>query len=119
MRHRRADGVTKHDSADAAGFSEIEYDDWQLVVHAEGNGRGVHDLQLPLEDLQIRNAWVFGGRRGEHRIGGVDAVDLGALQDELGLDLHGAQRGGGNGLEIRVAAAGGEDDDAACVQVTG
>ena len=59
----------------------------------------------------LRRVWV------EHRIGGVDAVDLRALEDDVGLHLHGAQRGRGVGGEVGVAGAGGEDDDAALFEV--
>ena len=53
----------------------------------------------------------------EHRVGGVDAVDLGALEDHVGLHLHRAQRGGGVGREVGIAGAGGEDDHAALFEV--
>ncbi len=36
----------------------------------------------------------------------------------MSLDFHGAQRGRGVGREIRVASAGGENDDAAFFQMT-
>ena len=49
----------------------------------------------------------------DHRVGVVDAVDLGGLQDDVGLDFHRAQRRGGVGAEVRIAGAGAEDDDAA------
>ena len=57
-------------------------------------------------------------RRVRLRVGGVDAVDpvLGH-QDDLGVDLVRAQRGGRVGREERVAGAGGEDDDAALLEV--
>ena len=51
-----------------------------------------------LEHLQVgdrRRTCVAVGI--EHRVGGVDAVDLGGLQDDVGLDLHRAQRRGGVG----------------------
>ena len=52
-------------------------------------------------------------------VGGVDAVDarVGALQDHLGVDLGGPQRGGGVGGEERVAGAAGEDHDPALLEV--
>ena len=53
----------------------------------------------------------------EHRVGGVDAVDLGALEDHVRPHLHRAQRGGGVGREVGIAGAGGEDDDAPLFEV--
>jgi hypothetical protein len=49
--------------------------------------------------------------------GGVQAVDLGGLDHEIGADLDGAQRGGGVGGEEGVAGAGCEDHDAAFLEV--
>ena len=59
----------------------------------------------------------LGGVGVEHRIGGVDAVDLGALEDDVRLHLHRAERGGGVGREVGIAGAGGEDDDAPFFEV--
>ena len=53
----------------------------------------------------------------DHRVGRVDAVDLGALQDDVGLHLHRAQGGRGVGGEVGIAGAGGKDDDAALFEV--
>jgi hypothetical protein len=47
----------------------------------------------------------------------VDAVDLGGLEDDVGADLHRAQRRGGVGGEVGVAGARDEDDDAALLEV--
>ena len=52
-----------------------------------------------------------------HRVGVVDAVDLGALEDHLGLDLHGPQGGRGVGGEVRVAGPAGEDHHALLLHV--
>ena len=43
------------------------------------------------------------GLRVLDRIGGVDTVDLGRLEQDLGLDLHRPQRRGAVGGEVRVA----------------
>ena len=58
------------------------------------------------------------GLRVEHRVGGVDAVDLRALQQGLGVDLEGALGRARVGGEVRHAEPGGEDDDAALLEVT-
>ena len=75
------------DPSDVALAREVEHHDGELVVHAERDGRGVHHLQAPVEHLDVPDA------RQPHRglvlgrIGGVDAVHLGGLQDDLGPDL--------------------------------
>ena len=51
------------------------------------------------------------------RVAVVDALDLGGLEERLGVDLHRAQGRGGVGREVRVAGAGGEDDDAPLLEV--
>ena len=70
----------------------------------------------------IASMWVISGMNsalgssaGSARVDALDAV-LGH-QDDLGVDLGGAQRGGGVGREERVAGAGGEDHDAALLEV--
>jgi len=59
----------------------------------------------------------FGGFVVDLGVGGVDAVDRGGLEEDVGLDLHGAEAGGGVGREEGVAGAGGEDDDAVLLEV--
>src|SRR3989304_2341120 len=51
------------------------------------------------------------------RVGVVDTVHVGGLEDNLGIDLFGAQGGGGVSGEVGVAGAGGEDNHAALLQV--
>ena len=55
--------------------------------------------------------------RVRHRVLVVDAVDLGRLEQDLGVDLDGTQRGGGVGREVRVAGAGHEERDTALLEV--
>src|SRR5437763_12602910 len=68
-----ADGLAHDDAAKVARRAEIEHDDWQLVVHAQGNGRSVHDLETLLEDLQIGDFVEPRGGGVQHGIGGIDA----------------------------------------------
>ena len=59
---------------------------------------------------------MTGSRIGQ-RVIGIDAIDLGGLEQQLRFDLDGAQRGGGISGEKRVAGAGREDDHATLFQV--
>ena len=52
-----------------------------------------------------------------HRVGRVDAVDLGALEQGVAAQLRRAQRGGGVGREERVARAAGADHHPALLHV--
>ena len=116
-RHHGADGSPITTPLDVARRLEVEDENRQLVVHAERDRRGVHHLQALLQDLQVRDLLVAGRLRVLHRIGGVDAVDLGGLEDDLRLHFHGAQRRGGVGGEVGIAGARREHHDAALFEV--
>ena len=70
-----------------------------------------------LQHVDVGEFVELDGIRVRLGVGVVDAVDLGRLHDALGVDLERAQRGGRVGGEVRVARAGGEDDDAALLHV--
>src|SRR5919112_2883015 len=113
----RADRLAGDDADDVARRAHVEDDDGEVVVHAQGDGRGVHHLQLLLKYLAVGDAVVARRRRVFDRVGRVDAVHLRRLQDHVGLYLKRAQGRGRVGREIRVAGAGGEDDDAPLLYV--
>jgi hypothetical protein len=87
------------------------------VLHAHGEGGEVHHGELLLDRLGEAQALVAGGLGVLLRVGGVDAVDLGGLEDGLGAELDAAQAGAGVGGEERVAGAGDQDDDASLLEV--
>ena len=58
------------------------------------------------------------GLRVFHRVTVIDAVDLGGLEDDLGGDLVGAQRGSRVGGAVRVAGATAEDYHASFLEMT-
>src|ERR1035437_5257147 len=97
---------------------EVEDDDRKVVLAAERDRSGIHHPQAALQDLKVADGVEHGGVLHQHRIVGVDAIDLGGLQDGVCLDLHGAQRCGGIGGKVRVAGAAGEYHDPAFLQVT-
>ena len=110
-------GFAGDGALDVARRPQVEDDDRQPVVHAQRNRGRVHHLQALFEHLQVRDA-IEADRVGlEHRVGVVDAVDLRGLEDDLGLDLHRAQRRRRIGAEEGIAGAGAEDDDAALFEV--
>ena len=98
-------------------LEQVEHDDGHLVVHAEAEGRGVHDLELLLQRFEISDAGVAHGLGVFLRVAVVDAINLGGLKNDLGAHLVGPQGGGGVGGEIRIARAGGEDDHAPLLQM--
>src|SRR6185312_3489819 len=89
-----------------------------LVVAAQRDRAGVHYLQVALDHVLVGEAFVACRRRVLGGIGGVHAVDLGRLQQQVGADLDRAQRRGGIGREERIAGTGREDRDAPLFEVT-
>ena len=90
-----------------------------VVVTAERDRRGVHHLEVLGHHVHVADLVVLRGVGVEAGVGVVDPVDsgVGALDQDLGVDLGGAQRRRGVGGEERVAGAGGEDHDAALLEV--
>ncbi len=97
---------------------QIEDHDGKVVLAAERNGGCIHHPQPALQDLQIADGVEHGGIFHDDGIVGVDAIDLGGLQNRVRLDLHGAQRRRGVGRKIGIAGAAGEDHDPALFQMT-
>src|SRR4029079_17493429 len=96
---------------------DAEHVDRQLLVAAERERGGVHHLQVARDRFVEGQLRVALGRRIFLGVRGVDAVDLGGLDDDFGADLAAAQRGGGIGCEERVSGARGKDHDLAFIQV--
>ncbi len=114
---QRADRLAADHALDVAARVQVEDDDGQLVVAAQRDRGRVHDLEVLLQHLEVGDA-VEAPRVGVlDRILVVDAVDLGGLEQHLGVDLHRAQRRRGVGREVGIAGAGGEDDDPPLLEV--
>src|SRR5581483_5773959 len=116
-RDDRADPLAGEDAADVAGL-EAEDIDRQLVVHAQRERGRVHHLEAALDRLEVRQAGQELRVLVDARVAVVDPAHLVLRhQDRLGADLQGAERGRGVGREERVAGTGGEDHDAALLEV--
>ena len=96
---------------------EVEDDDGQVVVLTKGDGGGVHDFQALLQDVHVGDVLEFRGVFHDHRIGVVDAVDLGGFDDDFSLDFHGAQRRSRVSRKIGIAGASGKDDNSSFFEV--
>src|SRR5256885_16850757 len=116
-RNQRADVFAAYDALDVAFFHEIKDHDREVVVHAEGDRRRVHHLELFIQYLDVAQAAVFLGVAVFHRVRIEHAGDFGGLENHLGADLHGAEARGRIGGEIGIARAAGEDDDAPFLQM--
>ncbi len=114
----RADVLAGHDAHDIAWGLQIEDHERQFAFHEEGDGGEVHDAELFTEDLFVGDLVVEASCGVFIGVGGVDAIDLGGFEDDIGLDFGGSQRGAGVGGEEGVSGAGGEDDGAAFFEMS-
>src|SRR5258706_7985572 len=97
--NQRALVLAGHDAPQRVLLEDAEDVDRQLLVAAQRERRGIHDLEVSLDRLVEADAGVTLRARVGLRIGGVDAVDLGGLEHDLRGHLATAQRGGGVGSE--------------------
>ena len=91
---------TAEDPQDFAFFKKVEYDNWDIVFHAEREGGGVHDFELADEAVVEADAIVTLGVRVFVGVAVVDADNgeaTGAESSVLG--------------ERRPEVAGPDDDD--------
>src|SRR5262245_27803269 len=79
--------LAQHHAAQRAGLEDAEHRDRQLLVAAQGEGGGIHHTQVARDRLVEADLGVALGTRVALRIGGVDAVDLGSLEHDLGAHL--------------------------------
>src|SRR5712672_2131963 len=112
-----ADVLALNDSHEVAGIEQVEYLQRQVIFPTHDDGRGVHHVEAVIQHLvegQVRVALRVGI---EIRIGIVDSVHLGGLQQDLGIDLDGTERCRGVGGEEGITGAGTEYDDAPLLEV--
>src|ERR1700675_2481276 len=93
---------------DRALLPDREYDDRHMVFLGKREGRGVQDLQALIQGLLMAQAIIALVLRVLLRIGGIDAVDIGRLEDSVAGHLGRAQNGRGIGGEIGISGAAGE-----------
>src|SRR3990172_6827187 len=59
--YERPDGFTQDDLLDVARDGEVEDENRKIVVLAQGNGGGVHDAEVLLQHVVVRQAVELGG----------------------------------------------------------
>src|SRR5215475_158692 len=116
--HQRANLLSGDDADDVALFTHAEDHHRHIVVAAQRNGCRVHHAKILTQDVVISDLVEAFGVRIFLWIGRVDAIDGGGLQEDVGLDLHGAKSRGSVSREERISGPGGEDDDAALFKMT-
>jgi hypothetical protein len=117
-RHRGTHFFAHHRAADISRHVHIEDDDGHAVVHAQRDGGGIHHGEAFLDYVQVSNPFKHFRAGHFFRVGVINPVHARGLQDDVGLDFHGAQGGGGVRRKIRIAGARGENHDAAFFEVT-
>lgn len=109
----RSDVFAVHDLLEVADDVHVEDVDGEVVLLAHRRGGEVHDFQSAGVDLVVGDVGELRGGRIFLGVGGVDAVDAGAFEHDVGFNLDAAQRRAGVGGEVGAARAGGEDADVA------
>src|SRR6266850_3501141 len=109
--------LAEHHPAQRVLLEDAEDVDRQLLIAAQRERGGVHHLQVLHDRLVEADARIALGARVALRVRGVDAVDLGRLDHDLGAHLAATQRRRGIGGEERISRPGGEDHDLALLQV--
>src|SRR6266702_7388246 len=89
--HNRADLFSQNDPADIPARVQVEDEDRQGILAAEADGGGVHHAQPHLQHVGDTDRLEHLRVAVPGRVAVVDALDLGGLHDDLGVDLHGAQ----------------------------
>ena len=105
--NQRALVFSQHNAFQRTALGDIEHLYRQLLVAAQRECRGVHDLQLTIQRLVERDRRVPRRIRILFGIGRVNAIDLGRLQNDLGTDFRSAQAAAvsvvKNGLPVPAA----------------
>jgi len=101
-----SDLITTNNSLNVASGRQIKHNNRQVIIHAEGRRRRIHDLQPLLEHIQIRqliifdSVFIFGG------ISVIDAVYLGRFKNNLCPNFNSTQAGCGVGGKEWIASTG-------------
>ena len=95
----------------APAFADREHDDRHTVFAGKRERGRIHDLQIAVEGLLMARCVITLRLRVLLRIGAIDAVDIGGLENGVASHFGGAQHRGGVGGEERIAGAAGEHHD--------
>jgi len=105
------------DTGDSIGLIDVEDDDRQPVGLAQPERVGVHD-RVSIDDRVLERQ--FGEElRVAVDLGvlGVDSIDIGGLEEDLGVHLERPEHRGGIGREEGIAGATGKDHQSALFEM--
>ena len=116
-RDQRADVLAENHALDVPLDLEVEDLDRNSILHAEGHRGRVHDLETRIESLAVRQRLQEVGLRIRVRVRVVDPVHLRRFQQDVGVDLVGAQGRGRVGREEGIPGPGDEEDDSPLLEM--
>ncbi len=99
------------------GRLEIEDDKGETVVPAQRDGCCIHYFKVLRQHLGITYFFVHDRIGIPDRISIIDAIHLGRLQDDIGLDLDGPQGRRRIGRKIGISRSRREDHDPSLFQM--
>src|SRR6516162_10551761 len=110
--------LAAQDGLNRTGLPDREDNDRHTVLPGKREGRRIHDFQVAVERFLVVKMVVALGGRIALGIRGIDAVDIGRLENCVATHLGSAQDCCRVGGKIRVTGAAGEDDDAIVLKMT-
>src|SRR5512139_2956076 len=89
--HDRPYGFPAYDGLDVASLCDVEHSDGDAIFPTKRNGGCIHNFKVFSQGLGVTYFFIHGGIGVFHGILVIDPVDLGCLQDDIGLNFGGAQ----------------------------
>src|SRR5438309_1682662 len=85
------DALAGKNLGEVSWLADVEHDDRDVVVATQCDRGGVHHLEVVAQHLAEGDLIVAGGACDLLRVGGVDAVNAGALEQSVAAHLRRAQ----------------------------
>nr|AIF26495.1 hypothetical protein [uncultured bacterium fosmid pJB28H11] len=111
--NRCADILSAEQTGEVAVFLYVENHNGDGALLAKGESCGVHNFQVVRKGFGESELVIFHSRRVLLRIGGIDTVNPGPLEECVRTDFQGAQRSAGIRREERIACPSGNEGNTA------
>ncbi len=98
-------------------FCRLKTTKGKPVIPAQGDGCCIHYFKVFCQDIGITYFFIHDGIGILDRIPVINAIHLGRLEDDIGLDLDGAEGCRGVGRKIGISRSGGKDHHPSLLQV--
>src|SRR5512137_2605273 len=117
--HDRPYGFAAYDGLDVAFFCDVEHPDGNVVFPTKGYGGCIHYFKVFCQGLGVTDLFVHLCVRMLHGVLVIDPVDLGGLENHLGLDFSRSKGRRRVCREVGIPGARREDDHPSLFQVAG